>query len=124
LSANDGRTFGLTVGGAFLVLTALLVWRQKTIAPYVLGALGTALVLLGVVAPTRLEPVERAWMRLATAISKVTTPIVMSIVYFVVLTPMALLRRTLGKNAIVHVPVNGSLWIPRETTRSDLARQF
>jgi hypothetical protein len=63
-------------------------------------------------------------MKLAVMISKVTTPLFMGIVYFAVLTPTAILRRTFGRNPIVHEPVDGSLWLPREASRSDLERQF
>ena len=51
-----------------------------------------------------LGPVERAWMGLAHAISKVTTPIVMGVMYLLVLTPVGLLRRRFGGNPLVHAP--------------------
>jgi hypothetical protein len=63
--------------------------------------------------PTRLGPVERAWMALAHAISKVTTPIVMGIMYLGVFTPVGWLRRTLGGNPLVHEAVGRSYWRSR-----------
>ncbi len=43
-------------------------------------------------------------MELAHLISKVTTPIVMGVMYLLVLTPVGLLRRTFGGNPMVHQP--------------------
>ena len=96
LTAAEGRKFGLTVGLAFLVFAALFYWRHKLLRAEVAGGIGGLLVLAALIAPTALGPVERAWMGLAHAISKVTTPIFMGVVYFLVMTPMGFLRRMAG----------------------------
>ncbi|MGH7720486.1 MAG: SxtJ family membrane protein [Gemmatimonadaceae bacterium] len=126
LTAAEGRRFAFTVGAAFLVLGGVVWWRGHQRVATVLAALGGILLLAGLVLPGHLGPVYRAWMGLALLISKVTTPIFMGIVYFVVITPIALLRRTLGANPLVHAEAAGSVWKTRETgqRRSDLNRQF
>lgn len=126
LTAAQGRRFGLTVGGAFLVFAAIAWWRGHPTTTTVLGSLGGVLSLAGLVIPTLLGPVERAWMQLAHLISKVTTPIVMGVMYLLVLTPVGLLRRTFGGNPMVHEPVNGSYWKARPEGRraGNLSRQF
>ena len=73
--------------------------------------------------PSRLEPVEGAWMGLAHALSRVTTPIFMAIVYFVVLAPIALIRRAVGGNPMVHKLVNDSYWATRTRIDPDAARR-
>lgn len=125
LSAREGRKFGLTVGGAFLVLGGLLWWRHRPAAPY-LGGLGAALALAGLVVPTYLGPVQRGWMALAHAISRVTTPIFMAIVYFVVLTPIGLVRRAFGGSALEHRANEGSYWVTRPSgqAQAGMERQF
>ena len=127
LSAAAGRRFGFTVGLAFLALAAVLLWRGRTRTATVLGTLGALLVLGALLAPTLLGPVERAWMGLAHAISRVTTPVMMSIVYFVVMTPIGLLMRLLGRTPLQRPATSGSFWIPRDPAiggRGDLERQF
>src|SRR5688500_11375622 len=124
LTAAAGRAFGLTVGIAFLALGALVAWRGHAVAAAALGLLGAVLSLAGLLIPHRLGPVQRSWMALAVAMSKVTTPIVMGVVYFLVLTPMGILRRTLGHDPLVP-PLEGTRWFARSAeTRSDLTRQF
>ena len=127
LSAAAGRRFGFTVGLAFLALSAVLLWRGRSRTATVLGALGSLLLLGALLVPTRLGPVERAWMGLAHAISRVTTPIMMSVVYFVVMTPIGLLMRMLGRTPLRRPAASGSYWITRDPAiggRGDLERQF
>ncbi len=122
-AAAEGRRFGVTVGLAFLVLAGLLWWRGHVLIASGAGGLGGALLLAALLAPARLGPVQNAWMAMAKAISKVTTPLVMGLVYFLVLTPTGWVRRTLSRNPLRHPRRNGSFWIDRRE-RSDLKRQF
>jgi hypothetical protein len=123
-TAAAGRRFGLTVGIAFGVFAGIAFWRGHPTVTTVLGSLGGVLILAGLAVPSMLGPVDRAWMKLALLISKVTTPIFMGIIYYVVLTPAGLLRRTIGSNQLVHRGANG-VWFDRTSTpRSSLERLF
>jgi hypothetical protein len=124
LSPAEGRKFGVSVGLAFLALTALLWWRGTTWAWLIFGGVGAALVLAGLLLPGRLGPVYRGWMRFALLLSKVTTPIFMGIVYFGLFLVTGVLRRRFGGNPMVHADREGSYWFARERTRGNLERQF
>ena len=126
LSAADGRKFALTLATAFGALAALLWWRGGGIAPTVAATLAASLLLAALLVPTRLGPVQRAWMRMALAISRVTTPILMGAVYFLSITPIGLIRRGFGRNPLIHSEHAGSFWVrrPEHQRRSDLQRQF
>ncbi len=117
LTAAEGRKFGLTVGAAFLVLAALMWWRDHQALLISFLAIGLFLVAGGTVAPTRLGPLFRAWMALAHALSKVTTPIFMGVVYFLVLTPVALAIRAIGRNPLRREERDGSFWVDRALDR-------
>lgn len=127
LSVAEGRRFGLLVGGVFLGIAAFLWWRGRMGAVPYLGGLGGALVLGGLLIPGQLGPVYRAWMGLALLISKVTTPILMGLIYFVVMTPIGLVMRLAGRRALVHRPEADSYWIRREVPQpagEQMQRQF
>jgi len=122
LSRADGRRFGLTVGGVFLLLGAANWWRHHIVASELLLGVGLVFVLAGLVIPGHLGPVERVWMAIAHQISKVTTPIAMAIVYFGAISTIGVLMRAIGKNPLRH---SDSGWIKRDDGgRSDLQRQF
>ena len=125
LTPAEGRKFGFTLAAAFGVLTAITWWRGREAAPIVLGALAAFFLLGGALVPSRLGPVQRGWMGMAHAISKVTTPIFMGVVYFLVITPAGLLRRLFGGNTMRSKPGQASGWVDRRATpRGDLTRQF
>jgi hypothetical protein len=125
LSAGEGRKFGLTVGIAFAVLGGVAWWRGREALAGGFWAVGALLILAGLAVPTSLGPVQRAWMGLAHAISKVTTPIFMGIVYFVVLLPVGLVMRLFGRNPLTTHHGAETVWVSRgENRRGDLERQF
>src|SRR5262249_34271547 len=113
LTPAEARKFGVTVGGVALLFALISRWRGHDLTPLVLGSFGAALVLLGLVAPATLGPIYRGWMRLGLVLSKVTTPIFMAVVYFVVLTPTGWLMRAFGKHPLRPRAVDGSYWVAR-----------
>jgi hypothetical protein len=126
LSPKEARRFGLVVGAAFLGLGALVWWRGRHVTSQVFWGLGAALILFGIILPSALVPVHRAWMGLALAISKVTTPIFLGALYFVIITPIGLVRRTLGHHALKARQTGDGFWVPRNSgpERSDMKHQF
>ena len=124
LTPREGRKFAVTLAVAFDVLGGVAWWRESPRATLVFGAVAGAFALGGLLVPGKLGPVYRAWMGFALALSKVTTPIFMGAVYFLVITPIALLRRTLGGNPLrAHDGATG--WVDRrQAPRGDLTRQF
>jgi hypothetical protein len=125
LSRSEGRRFGATVGSAFLVLAAVLLWRGRETAAIVAAVAGLVLVLGGMLVPERLGPVHRGWMGLALAISKVTTPVLMAVIYFVVVTPIGVARRLAAGSPLARRRQAESYWVDRERSgRSDMMRQF
>lgn len=124
-TAREGRQFGLTVGVAFLIVAGLFVWREHLPLSLVFVGLGLSLVVGGLAVPSRLGPVHRIWMSGARAISRVTTPVLLAVVYFLVLTPTGILRRAFGGNPLSHPHTEHGYWAAREDGgRSDLERQF
>lgn len=124
-----GRRFALTIAAAFAAIALLAIWRDRDLIAMVTGGLSAALILSGLVIPGKLEPVERLWMRFAHGISRVTTPVFMGIVYFLVLTPAGVIRRTFGADPLVRRPDEDSYWVMRperepEARRRRMERQF
>lgn len=127
MSPVEGRRFGLTVGAALVGLAGAVWWRGHGTAAPLPAALGTLLVVAGLVAPSRLGWPYRAWMVLAAALSKITTPVFLGVAYFSVIAPIGLLRRFAGRNALVRRPSQPSFWIPREAgarRRRDMEHLF
>jgi dihydrodipicolinate synthase/N-acetylneuraminate lyase len=117
------RRFGLTVGLALVALAAVATWRGHRASAVALGGAGAVLAAFGVVAPARLRAVHRAWMAAAHAMSRVTTPVLMAVVYFGVLTPLGVAMRV-GRRGRRRPTETYLVRRPAGARRSDLRRQF
>ena len=126
LTPREGRKFGLQVGGAFLVLAAVMWWRGHDTPRAVFATLGIVLVVAGILIPGYLGPVNRAWMAFGLALSKITTPIFMSIVFYAVIMPIGLLRRLFGGDKLIPSRSAQTYWHtrPENDRRGDLKHQF
>lgn len=125
LTSREGRTFGFTVGLAFAGLAGIAAWRGHSVTWMVLTLVSGALLISGAVVPAKLGGVQRGWMAFAHLLSKVTTPVIMGIVYFLVITPIALVRRAIGRQPLKHRESDSSFWLPPSPGgRSNMERQF
>jgi hypothetical protein len=102
-------------------------WRGHEITAAVAVGVAVALLLAGLLVPARLGPIYRLWMGLAAVMSKVTTPVFLGIVYFVVVTPTGLLRRLAGKDTLMRPRTAKTFWVVRAgdaRRRTGMERQF
>ena len=112
------RSFGWVVGGVVLIIAAVVFWRNDwtlTTAAYVLGGIGGALVVLGLTVPVVLKPIYRVWMALAVVLGFIMTRVILSIVYYFIMTPIGLIMRLVGKDPM-HCRLDAkatSYWIEK-----------
>ncbi len=113
---------GNTRFGAFLAavfaLSALYAWRLGT-SEWLIILLACSLLaaLCAVVAPHILTPLNKGWYALGVALGRITGPIVLGALYFLVVTPFAWVTRRLGHDPLRLVPRGtSSYWIEREQT--------
>ena len=99
LDAKGLRSFGLVTGGIIMVLFGLFFpWLLEVSIPRWPWVLGGVLGVWGLVHPTSLRPVYTNWMKFGLLLSKITTPIVMGIVFYGVIFPMGLIMKLVGKD--------------------------
>ena len=122
------RKFGLTVGTALLVIGAVSRLRGHESVSLGLAAAGGLLLVLGLVLPQALGPIEKAWMALAMVLAWINTRIILSVLFVAAFTPVGLVRR------MIHDPLErkfrdgkSTYWVPRERKpagRVQYERQF
>jgi hypothetical protein len=101
LDRGELRKFGLTTGAIVAALFGgLIPWmwdfRYPTWPWIVFGILGA----MAILAPMWLQSVHRTWMRIGLLISKVTTPIIMGVVFFLVIMPVGIVIRLAGRDPL------------------------
>lgn len=111
----DLRKFALVFGGALAILGSLAWYRDSAVAPYLLVP-AALVVLLGLLAPKLLRGLFYAWMAIGLVLGTVVTAIILSLVFFLTLTPIALVMRLLGKDPLNRrlEPEAQSYWIPKQ----------
>jgi len=131
VEVGSDRTFGCTVGTVLMVIGAAKAFMAGMVTPiaFLIFALGVVLLSLGIVAPCCLSAFNRLWSKLGAAIAKVVNPIVLVLLFFLAVTPMALVMRIAGKRPLRLVPdrTAASYWIVREPPNgeaSSMRRQF
>ncbi len=96
------RKFGLSSALVLVLLAGLLGWRGWLPGPAVGGVL-VGLLAVAVVALTRPRWLRRPYrlgMRVSHALGRVVAPLVLGVIFFLVLTPLGLLVRLLGKDLL------------------------
>ena len=127
LDARGLRRFGLTTGGIVAGLFGILFpWILDRAVPTWPWVLAAVLIAWGLAAPASMRPVYRGWMALGLLLNKVTSPIIMAVVFFLAVTPMGLLRRVLGHQLPIHrdAAVKSYRRSSRKARPEDLERPF
>jgi hypothetical protein len=111
----------VVVGGVLLALRLWWLYRGKfEIAGVVLTFIGSALVLLGAFAPRLLVIPRKLWMKLAEGMSYVSSRIILFVVFFLVLTPIGLVKRAMGWDPLQRRSGSrDSFWEPYPERQSD-----
>ena len=102
------RKFGWTFAALFVLVGALS-------HPWLI-ALGALFAVVTVTRAELLAPLKRAWMRLGELLNRVVSPVVMAVIFFAVFTPVGLVMRAFGRDALSlrYEPKADSYWKRRE----------
>jgi hypothetical protein len=98
---SDFRNFGITIGVLLMVIAGFLYWKGREGFEIVLIS-GLALCVLGLVIPVLLKPIYWLWMVLAVILGWIMTHVILSVLFYVVITPIGLLSRLAG-NSFLHL---------------------
>lgn len=93
---KDFQNFGLLVGTVFLVLSGVMFWFDKSASPY-LATLGLILALLGFTCKKILGLPYKLWMGIAMVLGWVMTRLILTVLFYLLLTPISILSKLIGK---------------------------
>ncbi len=88
-------------------------WRMTLIGALIVFS--AAFLLAGLLAPNLLRPLNRAWFSLGQVLEKIFTPIALGLMFFLLITPVALVGRLLGRDELrLKKRDVGSYWLERD----------
>ena len=97
---KGGRSFGLAFGGLFAVLAAYRLWRGHMTAAGAFAVASGVMLLVALTLPRLLDAPNRVWMRLARALGWVNSRILLSIFFFLIITPYGAIQRMVGRDRL------------------------
>ncbi|MBF0426226.1 MAG: hypothetical protein HQL66_10465 [Magnetococcales bacterium] len=112
--SGSDRAFGLVFAAFFAILGAWPAVHGLPVRLPLLGV-GGGFLLVALVAPRLLGPLNRLWLAFGELLHRVTSPIVMGVLFFAVMTPLGLFMRLVGKDGL-HLRGDrdaASYWVPR-----------
>lgn len=95
-SEKDLKQFGITMGIALIVIAVILIISKSFYYPY-FAITGLVFIVFSYAFTIILKPVQKVWMSLALIMGWFSTRIILSSLYFLVITPIGLLGRISGK---------------------------
>jgi len=122
---SSNKSFGFLF---FVVFVAISLWPLKSQEDLRLWALVLSLIflVLGILNSRFLTPLNKLWYKFGIFLGSIASPIVMGIVFFMVVTPIGLIMRFLGKD-LLRVNKNkivSTYWINREKQKTTMKKQF
>ena len=121
---NSNKSFGVLF---FIVFLLIALWPLVKGDSLRIWSLLIAIIflVLGLLNSKILNPFKKIWIKFGEILGKVIAPIVLSIVYFIVITPIGLLLRIFGKDLLgIKFLKKKSYWIKRDKDLGSMKNQF
>ena len=125
---RDLRNFGLTMGVVLGILGGLLWWKGKDTYTIFL-VISSAFILLGLILPSILRPLQKVWMTFAVILGWFMTRLILALLFYIVFTVIGVTGKLFGKKFLDTNMNNSedSYWIQRESkpfNKHDYEKQF
>jgi len=96
---SDLRKFGITIGVILFIIAGFLFWKEKESFQILLN-FGVTFCILGIAIPFILKPIYWVWMIFATIIGWIMTRVILSLMFYAIITPIGFILRLFGKQFI------------------------
>jgi len=124
IKIGSNRSFGL-VFFAFFLIIAIYPLTSGGELKYWSIILSLIFLILGILKSKILTPLNKLWFKFGLLLGSIISPIVMGIVFFIVITPIALIMRILGKDLLnLKRNKNNTYWIEKTGPKSTMKNQF
>ena len=120
----SNRSFGLLF---FIVFLIISIWPLSYSGEIRVLSLVISIIflILGLINSNILKPLNFLWMKFGIFLGKIVSPLLMAIIFFLVVTPIGLIMRLLGKDVInLKYNKSKSYWIEKNGPKSKMKNQF
>ena len=125
IKLGSNRSFGIVFFIVFLLIAIYPLINQGEIRIWSL-IISFLFLFFGLLNSKILTPLNKLWFRFGLFLGKIISPIIMGVIFFLVVTPIGLLMRLLGKD-VINLKLNkkkSSYWIEKVGPKSKMKNQF
>ena len=121
---SSNRNFGIVFFLVFLLISIWPIIDGHSLRIWSL-IISFTFLFLGLINSKILSPLNLLWIKLGEILGRIVAPLVMGIIYFIVVTPIGLFMRFIGKDILGKKFLNTqSYWIKREKNIGSMKKQF
>ena len=124
IKIGSNRSFGIVFFIVFIIISLYPLIDGENIRVWSL-IISIIFLVLGLLNSKLLNPLNKIWFKFGLLLGKIISPIVMGIIFFVVVTPIALFMRLLKKD-LLNLKFNkkNTYWIEKSGPKSKMKNQF
>ena len=121
---SSNRSFGIVFFVVFLIIATYPLLNDGSIKIWSI-IISFIFLILGLVNSKILTPLNKIWFKFGLLIGKIVSPFIMSLIFFLVVTPTGLFMRLLNKD-LLNLKYNNdkSYWIKKSGPKSQMKNQF
>ena len=124
LKISSNRSFGIVFFIVFILIAFYPLINQGEIRIWSVF-ISLLFLILGIINSKILTPLNKVWFKFGIFLGKIISPIVMGLIFFLVVTPIAFLMRMLNKDLLnLKFSKNNSYWIEKTDPKSSMKNQF
>jgi len=124
IKIGSNRSFGIVFFIVFLLISIYPLINQGELRIWSL-LISLLFLILGIINSKVLSPLNKVWFKFGIFLGKIISPIIMGIIFFFVVTPIAFLMRILKKDLLnLKYNKNSSYWIEKTDPKSTMKNQF
>ena len=124
IKIGSNKSFGIVFFIVFLLIALYPLINNGDLRIWSL-IIAIIFLILGLINSKVLTPLNKLWFKFGLLLGKVISPIIMGIIFFLVVTPTALIMRIIGKD-LLNLKFNNkkSYWIEKTGPKSKMKNQF
>jgi hypothetical protein len=124
IKVGSNKNFGIVFFLVFLLISLYPLLNNESIRLWSL-IVSLIFLVLGILNSNLLSPLNKLWFKFGILLGKIISPLIMGIIFFLVVTPIGLIMRLLGKDLLnLQYRDYQSYWIEKTGPKSKMKNQF
>jgi len=124
IEISSNKSFGVVFFIFFFVVSIYPLFKGGDLRTWSL-IISVIFLILGLLNSKILTPLNKLWFKFGILLGTIVSPIVMGIIFFIVVTPISLIMKILGKDILnLKKNKNRSYWIDKSEIKSTMKNQF